>query len=58
MYFLVYDRNGKLRDEGENWPMVRAALDTIIAETPEPISFERCPRLEITPDPEVILGKR
>ncbi len=58
MYFLVYDGNGKLRDEGENWPMVRAALDTIIAETPDPSSFKDCPRLEITPDPEVILGKR
>lgn len=37
--------------------MVRAALDTIIAETSEPSSFKDCPRLEITPDPEVILGK-
>ncbi len=57
MYFLVYDAKGQLRDEGGSWPMVWAALDTIIAETPEPASFERCPRLEITPDPEVILGK-
>lgn len=57
MYFLVYDGKGNLRDEGENWPMVRAALDTIIAETSEPSSFKDCPRLEITPDPEVILGK-
>lgn len=58
MYYLVYDANGNLRGKGENWPMVRAALDTIIAETPEPSSFKDCPRLEIAPDPEVILGKR
>ena len=38
--------------------MVRAALDAIIAETPEPSSFKDCPRLEIAPAPEVILGKR
>lgn len=57
MYFLVYDAKGQLRDEGGSWPMVRAALDTIIAETPEPFSFEGCPRLEIMPDPEIVLGK-
>lgn len=56
MYFVVYDSKGEYRDEGENWPAMRAVLDTVIAEAPDH-SFD-CPRLEIMPDPEVVLGKR
>jgi len=44
MYFLVYDADGKLRFQSENWPMARSALDYVISEDKE------CPRLLILPE--------
>lgn len=49
MYFLVYDTSGKLRHQGDNWPIARSVLDLVIQETQEQDLFEDCPRLEIFP---------
>jgi len=44
MLFQVYDAKGKLRFQGNNWPMARSALDVVISEGEKD---GRCPFLLI-----------
>ncbi len=44
MIFLIYDSGGHLRCISRNWPLARAALDTVISDD------IGCPRLEVYSD--------
>jgi len=49
MYFKVFDADGDLRFESDNWPMARSALDLVISEGEKD---GRTPALDIGPEPE------